>query len=94
VERLGLVAVPTYTSAQADTAYGLPVTSFLACVAGTRSAAHGGAHGPGLVATATYAGEQALVMEFWPTTSSPTAGQTVVAVSAKSGCKLLTRTTT
>lgn len=94
VARLGLEAMTSYSPAQSGSAYGLPLYSYSDCVANTRRAADGGPYGPGLVATASYRGDDALVMEFWPTKSSPPAGEAVVAVSSRRGCKLLARTTT
>jgi hypothetical protein len=64
------------------------------CVEDTRRAAHGGAFGPGVVASATYRGSRVLVMEFWATASAPPAGETVVALSAEDGCRLVARGTT
>lgn len=59
------------------------------CVASTRALARGGAYGPAVVAEATFQGTPALVMEFWPTATAPTAGQGVIAVASVSGCSLL-----
>jgi hypothetical protein len=64
------------------------------CVEDTRRAAHGGAFGPGVVASATYRGSRVLVMEFWAMASAPPAGETVVALSAEDGCRLVARGTT
>jgi len=64
------------------------------CVEDTRRAAHGGAFGPGVVASATYRGGRVLVMEFWATASAPPTGGTVVALSAEDGCRLVARGST
>ncbi|MGA2037545.1 MAG: hypothetical protein ABSH04_08195 [Acidimicrobiales bacterium] len=69
-------------------------SKFARCVATTRKAVRGGDYGPGIVATASYRGRAALVMEFWPQASSLAAGKSVVAVTTTNGCKLLARTTT
>jgi hypothetical protein len=69
------------------------------CVQSARTAAHGGAYGPGEVATAIYQGTAALVMEFWPTPTAPSpAGavgtQGVIAVVSQSDCAVLATTPT
>ena len=82
-------------SANSTSQFGIenePATPSLSqCVASTRSASHAGAYGPGLVATATYRGHAAYVIEFWPTESAPPTGKGVVAVASEDGCHLLAR---
>ncbi len=53
-----------------------------------------GAHyGPGEVATVTYDGQRAIVMELWKSASAPAAGEEQVAVATQGNCKLLLTTT-
>jgi len=82
-------------SANSTSQFGIenePATPSLSqCVASTRSASHAGAYGPGLVATATYRGHAAYVIEFWPTETAPPTGKGVVAVASEDGCHLLAR---
>ena len=68
-----------------------------ACVQSTRTAAQGGAYGPAVVATATYRGNAAVIMEFWPTPTAPvpnaaSGARGIIAVVSQSGCALLATT--
>lgn len=95
LSRLHGAKISNSSSGQARLSYNDEATSTYArCVATTRKAARGGDYGPGIVASVTYQGRASLVMEFWPTTSMPEAGKTVVAVTATNGCRLLARTST
>jgi hypothetical protein len=61
------------------------------CVSDTRRVLGVGSYGPGLVGIAEYRGVNAFVMEFWPTSSTPPAGQTVVVAVSESSCRTLVR---
>jgi hypothetical protein len=94
-QRLESAKISNSSSANAAPSPGALEPSILpGCVEKTRRAAHGGAFGPGVVATATYKGSRAFVMEFWATASAPSAGKIVVALSAEDGCRLLARGST
>jgi len=95
LSRLQGAKISNSSSAQARLSYNDETISMYArCVASTRRAARGGDYGPGIVASATYRGRVSLVMEFWPTTSKPGAGKSVVAVTGTKGGGLLARTKT
>lgn len=94
VARLGQAGDSVSSAGSTRTAFGTEVARFSSCVISTRSEVIGGQYGPGLVATATYQGRAALVMEFWPTASTPAVGKSMVAVSSASTCQLLARKST